>query len=79
MDLACAEGRRVCIPHGLGVWVFANKETAAWEAMLGALIGAGSIVTASWPIETQSGPAEGEGFSRPRFVDSPCMSASRES
>jgi len=55
MGLACAEGRRVCVPHGLGVWVFANKETAAWEAMLGALIGAGWIVTASWPIDTESG------------------------
>jgi putative DNA methylase len=55
MGLACAEGRRVCVPQGLGVWVFANKETAAWEAMLGALIGAGWIVTASWPIDTESG------------------------
>ncbi|MEO8901162.1 MAG: DUF1156 domain-containing protein, partial [Polyangiaceae bacterium] len=54
MGLACAEGRRVCVPHGLAVWVFANKETAAWEAMLGALIGAGWIVTASWPIDTES-------------------------
>lgn len=55
MGLACAEGRRVCVPHGLAVWVFANKETEAWEAMLGALIGAGWIVTASWPIDTESG------------------------
>jgi len=55
MGLACAEGRRVCVPHGLGVWVFANKETEAWEAMLGALIGAGWVVTASWPIDTESG------------------------
>jgi adenine-specific DNA methylase len=55
MKLACKEGRRVCVPSGLGVWVFANKETAAWEAMLSALIDAGWIVTASWPIDTESG------------------------
>lgn len=55
MSLACREGRRICVPSGLGVWVFANKETAAWEAMLNALIGAGWIVTASWPIDTESG------------------------
>ena len=55
MSLACREGRRVCVPSGLGVWVFANKETAAWEAMLNALISAGWIVTASWPIDTESG------------------------
>lgn len=55
MRLACEEARRVCVPTGLGVWVFANKETAAWEAMLNALIDAGWIVTASWPIDTESG------------------------
>lgn len=55
MKLACKEGRRICVPSGLGVWVFANKETPAWEAMLGALVDAGWIVTASWPIDTESG------------------------
>lgn len=55
MGLACAEARRVCVPNGLGVFVFANKETAAWEAMLAGLITAGWVVTASWPIDTESG------------------------
>jgi adenine-specific DNA methylase len=55
MGLACAEARRICEPGGLGVVVFANKETAAWEAMLAALINAGWAVTASWPIDTESG------------------------
>jgi putative DNA methylase len=55
MSLACAEARRVCEPAGLGVFVFANKETAAWEAMLASLINAGWVVTASWPIDTESG------------------------
>ncbi len=55
MSLACAEARRVCEPNGLGVFVFANKETEAWEAMLTGLINAGWVVTASWPIDTESG------------------------
>ncbi|MEY2494671.1 MAG: putative methylase [Verrucomicrobiota bacterium] len=55
MGLACAEARRVCVPNGLGVFVFANKETQAWEAMLAGLINAGWVVTASWPIDTESG------------------------
>jgi putative DNA methylase len=55
MSLACAEARRVCVPSGLGVFVFANKETQAWEAMLAGLINAGWVVTASCPIDTESG------------------------
>jgi len=55
MELACREARRICVQDGLGVFVFANKETAAWEAMLGGLINAGWVVTASWPIDTESG------------------------
>jgi putative DNA methylase len=55
MGSACAEGRRVCEPSGIGVYVFASKETPAWEAMLNALVGAGWVVTASWPIDTEMG------------------------
>ncbi len=55
MKEACIEARRVTRPGGVGVWVFANKETQAWEAMLAALIDAGWIVTASWPIDTEMG------------------------
>jgi adenine-specific DNA methylase len=40
-------------PTGLLVFVFANAKTAAWEAMLQALINAGLSVVASWPIETE--------------------------
>ena len=50
---ACSEARRVARPGALAVWVFANKETSAWEAMLGALIDAGWIITASWPLDTE--------------------------
>ena len=55
MGVACSEARRVCQPGGVGVIVFANKETAGWEAMLSAMISAGWILTASWPIDTEMG------------------------
>lgn len=40
-------------PAGLLIFVFANAKTAAWEAMLQALVSAGLSVIASWPIETE--------------------------
>jgi len=55
MAKACVECRRIAKPSGISVFVFANKETAGWEAMLGALIGSGWIVTASWPVDTEMG------------------------
>lgn len=55
MTKACAEGRRIVKPPGVSVFVFANKETSGWEAMLAALINAGWIITASWPIDTEMG------------------------
>lgn len=55
MGAACSESRRVTKPNGIGIYVFANKETQGWEAMLGALIEAGWIVTGSWPIDTERG------------------------
>ena len=48
-----AESRRILHPGGIGVVVFAHKSTAGWETMLSALIRAGWIVTASWPIDTE--------------------------
>ena len=38
MTSACEECRRVEKPSGIAVFVFANKETHGWEAMLTALI-----------------------------------------
>jgi putative DNA methylase len=54
MASALAEARRVVRPDGIGVVVFAHKSTAGWEAILGALINAGWVVTASWPIDTEN-------------------------
>lgn len=55
MGRALAEGRRVVVPNGIAVVVFAHKTTAGWETLLGALIAAGWTVTASWPIDTERG------------------------
>lgn len=50
---AFCEIRRVLKPEGIAVIVFAHKTTEAWETMLNALVTAGLIVTASWPIHTE--------------------------
>jgi len=52
---ALADCRRVLMPSGVAVVLFAHKQTAGWEALLSALVGAGWTVTASWPIETERG------------------------
>jgi hypothetical protein len=48
-----AEARRVTKPGSASLVVFAHQSTAGWEAMLSALISAGWVVTASWPIDTE--------------------------
>ncbi|MBM0106503.1 DUF1156 domain-containing protein [Steroidobacter sp. S1-65] len=53
MRQAFAEARRVVEPSGIGVIVFAHKDTKSWEALLTGVIDAGWIVTASWPIDTE--------------------------
>lgn len=55
MGRACSEASRICQPSGVGVFVFASKDTPAWEAMLSALVQSGWVVTASWPIDTEMG------------------------
>ena len=48
-----SEGRQGVESNGIAVIVFAHKTTDAWEAVLSALVKAGRIVTASWPINTE--------------------------
>jgi len=55
MQKALAECRRVLMPGGVGLVIFAHKGTAGWEALLNALVAAGWTVTASWPIDTERG------------------------
>jgi len=53
MCKAMSEGRRVLHPDGIGVIVFAHKSTAGWETQLQAMIDAGWVIVASWPIDTE--------------------------
>lgn len=54
MTQALAEARRVTRPDGVGVVIFAHKSTTGWEDLLAAMIEAGWIITASWPINTEN-------------------------
>ncbi len=54
MGLALAEIHRVLRPDGIAMIMYAHTETAAWETLVGALIGAGLQVTASWPVNTET-------------------------
>lgn len=53
MHDSLSEARRVTVPSGISVVVFAHKSTQGWEVMLSSIISAGWIVTASWPIDTE--------------------------
>ncbi|HEX8109032.1 MAG TPA: DUF1156 domain-containing protein [Kofleriaceae bacterium] len=54
MTQALAEARRVTRPDGVGVVIFAHKSTSGWEDLLAAMLEAGWIITASWPIDTEN-------------------------
>ena len=40
-------------PDGLMILAYAHKDTASWEALLGAVVNSGWTVVASWPIDTE--------------------------
>lgn len=69
MTAILSEGRRVLAPNGVGTVVFAHKSTAGWEAQLQAMVDAGWMITASWPIDTEMG-------SRMRARDSAALASS---
>jgi putative DNA methylase len=46
---------RALAPDGRMVVVFANKSPDAWETLVSAIIRAGFVVDASWPIQTEMG------------------------
>jgi adenine-specific DNA methylase len=46
---------RALVPDGRMVVVFANKSPDAWETLVSAIIRAGFVVDASWPIQTEMG------------------------
>ncbi|MBU0769663.1 MAG: DUF1156 domain-containing protein [Candidatus Omnitrophica bacterium] len=53
MTLAFEQARKVLMPSGIGVIVFAHKSTTGWEKLIDATIKAGWIITGSWPIDTE--------------------------
>ena len=53
MALALKRAREIVVPEGLGIVVFADSRTESWEALLGAVVESGWIITASWPIDTE--------------------------
>src|SRR5262249_13384031 len=52
---AMEESRRVLQPSGLAVVVFAHKGTDVWEVQLDAMVKAGWVICASWPVDTEMG------------------------
>jgi hypothetical protein len=55
MFRAFQAGHRVLVGDGRMVIVFANKSPDAWETLVSAIIRAGFVVDASWPIQTEMG------------------------
>lgn len=53
MAQAFRSGVQALSSDGTMVVVFANKEPAAWDALVTSLIDAGCTVTGSWPIDTE--------------------------
>ena len=53
MARAFSEMNRVLAPGGVAGVVFAHKTTTAWETLVGALLDAGFVVSASWPLHTE--------------------------
>lgn len=53
MTKALAAARRAVKPNGIGIVVFADSTTDAWEAILGAIIDSGWKITGSWAIDTE--------------------------
>ena len=49
-----AECQRVLKPDGIMTVMFTHKETASWDALTKSLMESGFVITASWPVNTES-------------------------
>ena len=54
MAMIFAECRRTLKPNGILTLMFTHKASGAWDALTAGLIEAGFVITASWPINTES-------------------------
>ncbi len=52
---AFTEARRVVSPTGVVTIVFGHGEPEVWHRLLGAITGAGLVLTGSWPAKTEKG------------------------
>ena len=69
MERAFRASDEMLVPDGHFVIVFAHKHPDAWEALVAAIIRAGFVVEASWPIQTEMG-------NRTRALSSAALSSS---
>jgi len=53
ISLAFKEMYRILKMDGIAIIVYAHRSSEGWETMLKALIQAGFVITASWPIHTE--------------------------
>lgn len=53
MAQAFSEMNRVLVNQGVAGVMFAHKTTSAWETLIGGLLKAGLVVSASWPFHTE--------------------------
>jgi adenine-specific DNA methylase len=56
---AFAEARRVVHDDGLVTIVFGHGDPEVWHRLLGAITGAGLVLTGSWPAKTEAGGSAG--------------------
>lgn len=56
---AFAEMRRVVRDNGVVTIVFGHGDPDVWQRLLGAITGAGLVMTGSWPANTESGGQQG--------------------
>ncbi|GAB4161476.1 MAG: hypothetical protein Fur0021_34630 [Candidatus Promineifilaceae bacterium] len=54
MIVPCLYLRELLHPHGVLTVMFTHKRVEAWDTLASALIGAGFIIKASWPVHTES-------------------------
>lgn len=54
MTRCLTRAREILTASGIGVVVFADTKTSSWEALLGAVVDSGWVITASWPIDTEN-------------------------
>lgn len=54
MQTVFTEAHRVLRDDGVMTVMFTHKRTEAWDALAAALMNAGFVITASWPVHTES-------------------------